>query len=205
MIYERNIFLYQDNMTTTHLKSEFKNIDLVNGNVCKTFKTKQKFNHELEFLQELQHLDSVVKLIDYNEKEKKIYLEYLPYSLDKLIKNKELYYKQKIYILIQICKYIIDSHELGIAHNDLKSKNIMLDKDYELKVIDYDLASWNDNPHRDIKQFKFLAIQMLFDIDYTQSYKKYDSYVDIVPEDLADIFETNDIYAIHDILECISV
>lgn len=187
---------------TTQINQSFSNIDFLNDiTVCKLIKSKKKFINELEFLQELQHLDTVVKLIDYDEPKKKIYLEYLPYSLDTMIKSYKLNYNHKINILKQVCNYIIESHELGIVHNDLKSKNILLTEEYEVKIIDYDLASWDSNPQRDIKQFKFLAIQMLFDIDYTQSYKKYNSYIKKVPEEFYNIFILNDIYKINSILD----
>jgi len=194
-------------MPTYTISPVFKNIEYIpdNNQVCKKFTTLKKFKNELEFLQYVQHLESVIKLIDYDIRSKNIILEYISISLDNIIKLKQLKSDEKIDIMKQICKYIIDSHELGIVHNDLKSKNILLTEDYKIKVIDYDLATWNTNPARDIKQFKFLIIQLLFDIDYVQSYKNFDMYVNNVHEPLRDIFTTNDIYEIDKILESISV
>lgn len=191
-------------MPNQQIKQVFSTVTLLRNNiVCKQFNSLKKFKNELEFLEELQDLDVVVKLLDYNEKEKKIYIEYIPYSLEKIIMEKKLNYIQKLHIIKQICKYIIDSHEIGIVHNDLKSKNILLTHDYSVKIIDYDLASWNTDPLRDIKQFKFIIIQLLFDINYKNSYTKFDDYVEKVQEDLRDIFYTNDIYEIDNILDSI--
>lgn len=191
-------------MPNQQIKQVYSTVTLLRNNiVCKQFNSLKKFKNELEFLEELQDLDMVVKLLDYNEKEKKIYIEYIPYSLEKIIMEKKLNYTQKIHIIKQICKYIIDSHEIGIVHNDLKSKNILLTQDYTVKIIDYDLASWNTDPLRDIKQFKFIIIQLLFNINYKNSYTKFDDYVEKVQEDLCDIFYTNDIYEIDNILDSI--
>ncbi len=180
----------------------FPNIIYDNSNniICKQCSGPKKYKTELMFLEELQHLDTVVKLVDCCKKNNVLFLEYVPYRLDKAIESKILNLYQKLNIITQLCSFIIESHELGIVHNDLKSKNILLTKDFDIKVIDFDLSEWSSNPEKDIKHFKFIILQLIYDIDYITSYKYCDKYIEKLPEETQQIFKEKDIYKIQ---ECI--
>ena len=45
------------------------------------------------------------------------------------------------YYFHQLCEALLYMQEQGISHRDLKTENLMLDGEYNLKIIDYGFAS----------------------------------------------------------------
>lgn len=165
--------------------------------IHKSFTNIKTYKKEVEFLEHLQNFDTVVRLIGHTNNI--VTLEYVPHCLEYLIVSKKLSSKNKIIILKQIANFIIDSHDIGIVHNDLKAKNIRICKDLQtVRIIDFDATVWHDNPWNDIKKFRFLIVQMLFNLDYQTSYKKYDEYVDDLEPKL---FRTVDVREILSLLD----
>lgn len=173
-------------------------IYLVNNVIHKVCKNHNKFKKELAFLQDIQEIPMVVRLIDFDKSQNTIKLEYLPFTLEDLIKKKTLTVQNKISILQQVSMFIIKSQDIGIVHNDLKAKNILVDYDmFSIKICDFDISKWGPDQSNDIKKFKFLIIQMIFDINYEESYKKYKFYSSKTRHN---IFDIDNIYIIHDMI-----
>ena len=98
-------------------------------------------------------------------------------------KNNE-YIKQRIIIKIlkQLLEVLIFLHdECKIMHRDIKPENIMIDKDYNIKLIDFGLAVYLENPNPNLvsrKSFKGSKIYVPPEILYSK-YRNYDYKVDI--------------------------
>jgi serine/threonine protein kinase/Flp pilus assembly protein TadD len=69
-------------------------------------------------------------------------MEYLEgEDLKKLIWDKEKIPAEKaIGIAQQVCEGLIEAHRLGVVHRDLKPHNIMIDKDGQVKIMDFGIA-----------------------------------------------------------------
>ena len=164
--------------------------------VEKRFRHLRHYEKERDILLELQDLDMVIHVHDYDDDRKAIVLRYIPHTLDELIVKKCLSRTQKINILQQIVCFLADSHAVyGVCHNDLKSKNILVSDDLTtIQVIDFEMATWSQNRMKDIKMLKFITIQLTFDVSYKESYSKYDDYYDrIVDTSLLDSKSIEDI------------
>lgn len=108
----------------------------------------KKILREVQLLKELNHTN-VVKLLDaeieFEESVPKvIYLifECLPTDLWKLVRS-GLYLEMDTvnYILYQILKAVYYIHSKNVLHRDLKSGNILLDREsFEIKICDFGLA-----------------------------------------------------------------
>jgi len=173
-------------------------IYLINNIIHKVCKNHNKFKKELSFLEDIQEIPMVVRLIDYDKSKNTIKLEYLPFTLEDLIIKKKLTVQNKIDILQQVSMFIIKSQDIGIVHNDLKAKNILVDYDMSsIKICDFDISKWGPDQSNDIKKFKLLIIQMIFDISYENSYRKFKYYSSKTKHN---VFNLDNIYDIHDII-----
>ena len=66
--------------------------------------------------------------------------------LEKKKRNeKNINWNIKYKISINICKGLNEIHKNNIIHNDIKSPNILLDKNYSGKVRDFDISKNNNN------------------------------------------------------------
>ena len=97
-------------------------------------------------------------------------------------KNEYIMQRIIIYILKQILEVLKFLHdECKIMHRDIKPENIMIDKDYNIKLIDFGLAVYLQNPNQNLvsrKSFKGSKIYAPPEILYSK-YRNYDYKVDI--------------------------
>jgi serine/threonine protein kinase len=160
------------------LSSEIYLLDKIVYKICKNQK---KYKKELSILESIQIIPMVIRLINYDNDKNIINLEYLPYTLEDLIIKKSLSVLNKLKILKQIAEFIILSKKVGIVHNDLKAKNILVDYNMStIKICDFDISKWSNDNANDIKKFKFLIIQLMYDIKYETSYKQYKKYANMI-------------------------
>ena len=68
--------------------------------------------------------------------------------------------------------------ERKMAHNDFKAKNILIYNDLStIKICDFDLGNRNTMDNRsDLQKFRYLVVQLVFDLDYKTAWYKYDKY-----------------------------
>lgn len=61
-------------------------------------------------------------------------------SLREKIGKEELTTAKTVEIIIQVCNGLNKAHEAGIVHRDIKPENIILNKDDNVKILDFGLA-----------------------------------------------------------------
>ncbi|MCX7797706.1 MAG: protein kinase [Melioribacter sp.] len=88
--------------------------------------------------------ENVVKVYEFGESERHSYIvmEYLPGgTLDEYIRNNfPIAIEKVINIALQICNGLIAIHKQNIIHRDLKSSNIMFDRNGKVKIMDFGLS-----------------------------------------------------------------
>ena len=98
------------------------------------------------------------------------------FVLENMIIEKQIINKQNI--LKQLGEFLVMMQERKMAHNDFKAKNILIYNDLStIKICDFDLGNRNtmDN-RRDLQKFRYLVVQLVFDLDYKTAWYKYDKY-----------------------------
>ena len=85
------------------------------------------------------------EVIGVNEEEEDIttvalFLEYYEYNLEYCLSKNMLDNTTKTRIVVEIAFGMSHVHKLGMIHRDLKINNIMLNKNYETKIIDFGLV-----------------------------------------------------------------
>ena len=107
-----------------------------------------QINKEISIMYNINHPYSI-KLFNHFEDNEKVYLimelatngnlyNFLENKKNQKIKNKDLIKK----IIIQTIEIIKHLHSLNIIYRDIKPENILLDKDYNIKLCDYGWASY---------------------------------------------------------------
>jgi serine/threonine-protein kinase len=105
--------------------------------------TIERFKNELKLARKIAH-KHVCKMYDLNEEKETpfITMEYVKGTdLKSFIRKKErLKEEEVIAIAKQVCEGLAGAHELGVIHRDLKPQNIMIDKEGQLKIMDFGIA-----------------------------------------------------------------
>lgn len=113
-------------------------------------------------------------------------MEYYPYNLEKYLANSydfEMNTEQINKILFILTKTLSSLHCRDIVHGDFKAKNIMLDKDLNPIVIDFDLSE-TETKESDIRKFHILIYQLLYKVEYKPSvYNNYKRIMNKIDND----------------------
>ncbi len=101
-----------------------------------------RFFYEAEIIQKLNH-KNISKVYGFGREDDICYivLEYFDgHNLRELIKTHHNLLKDYIDIILGVCETVGYIHKRGIIHQDIKSRNMILTKDMDVKIIDFGLA-----------------------------------------------------------------
>jgi len=102
----------------------------------------RRFWREAKATAALKH-SAVVKLFDLGEDDGVyfIVMEYVDgVTLDQLVQNGPFSTEKAIDILLQVSDALSEAHRKGIVHRDLKSSNLMITRDGNVKILDFGLV-----------------------------------------------------------------
>ena len=103
---------------------------------------RKRFEIEAKAAAALNHPNiATIHAIEESEDQTFIVMEYIDgQELKKYIGNKPLSQEKVTDIAVQIAKGLQAAHKAGIVHRDIKSNNIMITKDDQVKIMDFGLA-----------------------------------------------------------------
>ncbi len=102
-----------------------------------------RFKREAKILARLDH-PNIIKVLDFSRHKNIFYLsfEYFKSSnLQEIIKGNLLTIDQKCKILLQLARGLDAAHQAGVIHRDIKPENILINKDNQIKIADFGLAT----------------------------------------------------------------
>lgn len=156
----------------------------------KVFKNKKFFEAELSILEKTKGLAHIIKVNKISKEENAIYMEYIPYNLEKIITGKypkKLYQFDKQKLIIELLSGLKSLHSRNIIHNDFKAKNIQVTENSDIKIIDFDSSDFDlkSLPKRteDVNKAKIIILQMIHKRTYPHTYKKRVDYINNIDDD----------------------
>jgi len=109
----------------------------------------ERFAKEAELLGRMNH-PGIVTVYDFGEV-KGLYFLVMEYidgvNLRDILRDGKLEPKRALAIVPKICDALQFAHERGIAHRDIKPENILLDRDGQVKIADFGVASIIGDAH----------------------------------------------------------
>ncbi len=118
-------------------------LKLIKPEIASDKKTIERFRNELKTTRMISHRN-VCRMFDLDDAEGThfITMEYIPgEDLKSLIRRvKQIPERTAISIAKQVCEGLAEAHRLGVMHRDLKSNNIMIDKEGNARIMDFGIA-----------------------------------------------------------------
>jgi len=118
-------------------------VKLIKPEIAADKKTIERFRKELTTARKISHRN-VCRMYDLGEHNGThfITMEYVPgEDLKSFIRrSKRLSIHGIVSIVKQVCEGLIEAHNLGIVHRDLKHANIMIDKQGNARIMDFGIA-----------------------------------------------------------------
>jgi len=102
-----------------------------------------RFRNEMKIARKISHRN-VCRLYDLGDKEgtRYITMEYVPGEdlKSSIVRMGPLSIGKAVSIAKQVCEGLSEAHRLGVVHRDLKSRNIMIDKEGNVRIMDFGIA-----------------------------------------------------------------
>jgi TolB-like protein/Flp pilus assembly protein TadD/tRNA A-37 threonylcarbamoyl transferase component Bud32 len=118
-------------------------LKLIKPEIAEDKKTIERFSNELKLARRIRH-KNVCGMFDLGEEKGTHYItmEFIPgEDLKSLIRRiGQLPIGKSISIAKQICEGLAEAHRSGVVHRDLKSNNIMIDKEGYARIMDFGIA-----------------------------------------------------------------
>ncbi|NOR11848.1 MAG: tetratricopeptide repeat protein, partial [Candidatus Aminicenantes bacterium] len=118
-------------------------LKLIKPDIASDKKTIERFRNELKTTRMISHRN-VCRMFDLAETEGTFYItmEYVSgEDLKSFIRRSgKLDIPKAISIAKEVCEGLAEAHRLGVVHRDLKSSNIMIDKDGNARIMDFGIA-----------------------------------------------------------------
>jgi len=118
-------------------------LKLIKPEIASNKKIIERFRNELKIARDISH-KNVCRMYDLN-KEKGSYYITMEYVSGEDLKSfihrsGQLTIGTAIKITKQICDGLSEAHKLGVIHRDLKSNNIMIDREGNVRIMDFGIA-----------------------------------------------------------------
>jgi len=118
-------------------------LKLIKPEISADKNTVERFQNELKFARKIVH-KNVGRMYDLGKEEGSYYItmEFVEgQDLKGLIRQSgQLAIGTTISLAKQICEGLAEAHRLGVVHRDLKPSNIMIDKDGQVRIMDFGIA-----------------------------------------------------------------
>jgi serine/threonine protein kinase/Tfp pilus assembly protein PilF len=118
-------------------------LKLIKPEISTDKNTIERFQNELKFARKIRH-KNVCQMYDLNRDEGTYYItmEYVEGEnlRDMIRMSGQLGIGTAVSIAKQVCEGLAEAHKLGVIHRDLKPSNIMIDRDGNVRIMDFGIA-----------------------------------------------------------------
>ncbi|MFW6160832.1 MAG: protein kinase domain-containing protein, partial [Acidobacteriota bacterium] len=118
-------------------------LKLIKPEIAAEKKTVERFRHELTTARKIRH-KNICGMFDLGKHNNSYFItmEYISgQDLKSFIRQSgQLTVGKAISIAKQVCSGLSEAHKLGVVHRDLKSNNIMIDKEGNVRIMDFGIA-----------------------------------------------------------------
>lgn len=120
-------------------KSSGLAIKILNKENLKDEAIKSRFKREFSIMKNLQNIEGILQVYDFNENEYSYTMECAEMTLDEYLSQNDLNQNEKLDIINNILSIVNDVHAQNVIHRDLSHDNILIVDDI-IKISDFGLG-----------------------------------------------------------------